>query len=170
MKGQERRKQIARYLIESSNTATGSELAEKFNVSRQIIVHDIALLKAEGYDVVSTHCGYVISKTPFAKRVLKLKHTTEQTVEELGTIVALGGVVEDVFVWHKVYGKIQARLNISSNYHVERFIDGVRSGKSTELMNITGGYHYHTVSAENEKVLDEIESALGKKGFIVSGD
>ncbi len=170
MKGQERRKQIARFLIENSNAVSGSELAEKFNVSRQIIVHDIALLKAEGYGVVSTHYGYVINKTPFAKRVLKLKHTTEQTADELGTIVALGGVVEDVFVWHKVYGKIQARLNISSSYHVDRFIDGVRSGKSTELMNITGGYHYHTVTAESESVLDAIESALKQKGFIASGD
>ena len=170
MKGQERRKQIARFLIENSNAVSGSELAEKFNVSRQIIVHDIALLKAEGYGVVSTHYGYVINKTPIAKRVLKLKHTTEQTADELGTIVALGGVIEDVFVWHKVYGKIQARLNISSKYHVDKFIEGVRSGKSTELMNITGGYHYHTVTADSDGVFDAIESALKQKGFIVAGD
>ena len=59
-----------------------------------------------------------------------------------------GGTVVDVFVWHKVYGKMSAQLNIFSNLHVKQFIEGVRTGKSTELMNITGGYHYHTIRAD----------------------
>ena len=82
------------------------------------------------------------------------------------TIVNLGGTVVDVFVWHKVYGKMTAPLNIFSSLHIKQFIEGVRSGKSTELMNITGGYHYHTVRAESESVLDEIEQALKAKNYI----
>ena len=170
MKGQERRKQIATFLLDSGTAVSGGALAEKFGVSRQIIVQDVAMLKASGYDVVSTHYGYVINKSPFVQRVFKLKHTTEQTEDELGMIISLGGTVADVFVWHKVYGKIQVKLNISSKYHVDRFIDGVRSGKSTELMNITGGYHYHTVAAETVSILDEIEKSLYRKGYIVDGD
>ena len=91
---------------------------------------------------------------------------TEQTEDELNTIVDLGGTVVDVFVWHKVYGKVTAPLNIFSRLHVKQFIEGVRSGKSTELMNITGGYHYHTVRAESEHILDEIEHALKTKNYI----
>ncbi|MBQ2721166.1 MAG: DNA-binding transcriptional regulator, partial [Clostridia bacterium] len=74
--------------------------------------------------------------------------------------------VVDVFVWHKVYGKINASLNIFSPMHVKQFIEGVRSGKSTELMNITGGYHYHTIRAESEEVLDKIEKLLKDRGYI----
>ena len=72
----------------------------------------------------------------------------------------------DVFVWHKVYGKLSAYLNIFSRLHIKQFIEGVRSGKSTELMNITGGYHYHTVRAESEEILDRIEKALDEKNYI----
>jgi len=97
---------------------------------------------------------------------LKVHHTTDQTEDELNTIVDFGGTVVDVFVWHKVYGKITAELNISSRLHVKQFIEGVRSGKSTELMNITGGYHYHTVRAESYEVLDSIVEALDRGGYI----
>jgi transcriptional regulator of NAD metabolism len=80
----------------------------------------------------------------------------------------MGGVVKDVFVWHKVYGRVKASLNISSREDVDRFIEGVRSGKSSELMNITGGYHYHTVRADSEEILDRIGDALAERGYIVT--
>ena len=95
-----------------------------------------------------------------------MHHTTEQTEDELNAIVNLGGTVVDVFVWHKVYGKMVAPLNIFSPLHVKQFIEGVRTGKSTELMNITGGYHYHTIRAESEEVLDKIETLLKERGYI----
>ena len=71
-----------------------------------------------------------------------------------------------MFVWHKVYGKMAAPLNIFSKLHIDRFIEGVRSGKSVELMSITGGFHYHTVRAESEQILDNIEHALNAKNYI----
>ena len=124
------------------------------------------MLKGSGHDILSTHNGYIIQKSPLKERVFKVYHTTEQTEDELSTVVNLGGTVVDVFVWHKVYGKMTAPLNIFSSLHIKQFIEGVRSGKSTELMNITGGYHYHTVRAESESVLDEIEKALKSKNYI----
>lgn len=33
-------------------------------------------------------------------------------------------------------------------------------------LNITGGYHYHTVRAESESVLDKIKQALINKNYI----
>lgn len=166
MKAQERRKSIMNLLLAEDRPISGGELSEKCEVSRQIIVQDIAVLKGQGIDILSTHNGYIIQKSPLRERVFKVKHSTEQTEDELNIIVDLGGTVVDVFVWHKVYGKISASLNIFSRLQVKQFIEGVRTGKSTELMNITGGYHYHTIRAENEEILDRIENALDSIGFI----
>lgn len=166
MKAADRRKAIVNLLLSSSEAISGGKLSEEFGVSRQIIVQDITVLKGLGYDILSTHNGYIIQKSPLKERVFKVHHTTEETEDELTTIVNLGGTVVDVFVWHKVYGKMTAPLNIFSSLHIKQFIEGVRSGKSTELMNITGGYHYHTVRAESEKTLNEIEQALKSKNYI----
>lgn len=166
MKAADRRKAIVNLLLSSTQAVSGGKLSEEFGVSRQIIVQDITVLKGSGYDILSTHNGYIIQKSPLKERVFKVYHTTEETEDELATVVNLGGTVVDVFVWHKVYGKMTAPLNIFSNLHIKQFIEGVRSGKSTELMNITGGYHYHTVRAESESVLDEIEQALKAKNYI----
>lgn len=165
-KADERRKAIAHLLSAQSKPVSGGELAQAFGVSRQIIVQDIAVLKGMGYEILSAHSGYILQKSPLCERVFKLRHTTEQTEDELSCIVALGGCVVDVFVWHKVYGKISAPLNIFSPLHIKQFLEGVRTGKSTELMNITGGYHYHTVRADSEKILDAISTALNEKGYI----
>ncbi len=165
MKAQERRKSIINLLLAEDRPISGGELSEKCGVSRQIIVQDIAVLKGQGIEILSTHNGYIIQKSPLKERVFKVKHSTEQTEDELNIIVDLGGTVVDVFVWHKVYGKISASLNIFSRLQIKQFIEGVRTGKSTELMNITGGYHYHTIRAENEEILDRIENALDGIGF-----
>ena len=170
MKVAERRNAIANFLLAEDKAVSGGELSEKFGVSRQIIVQDITVLKGLGYDILSTHNGYIIQKSPLKERVLKLHHTTEQTEDEISLIVRLGGTVVDVFVWHKVYGKMEAKLNIFSDLHVKQFIEGVRTGKSTELMNITGGYHYHTIRAESEEVLDQIEKVLEERGYIAPGE
>lgn len=166
MKAQERRKSIINLLLSEDRPIPGGELSEKCLVSRQIIVQDIAVLKGQGFDILSTHNGYIIQKSPLKERVFKVKHSTEQTEDELSTIVELGGTVVDVFVWHKVYGKMVAPLNIFSSLQIKQFIEGVRTGKSTELMNITGGYHYHTVRAEKEDILDKIAEVLSEKGYI----
>jgi len=170
MKATERRTAIANFLLTENGAVSGSELSGQFGVSRQIIVQDITILKGSGYDILSTHKGYVIQKSPLKERVFKLRHTTEQTEDELSLIVDLGGTVVDVFVWHKVYGKLVAPLNIFSTLHIKQFIEGVRTGRSSELMNITGGYHYHTVRAESEAILDRIGQTLHKRGYIAPGD
>lgn len=170
MKVTERRKAIVNLLSASKTPISGGELSKQFNVSRQIIVQDITVLKGLGYEIFSTHHGYVLQKSPLVERVFKLKHTTEQTEDELNSIVDLGGTVVDVFVWHKVYGRISASLNIFSRLQVKQFLEGVRTGKSTELMNITGGYHYHTVRADSEEVLNKIENYLKEKNYLASGE
>ena len=167
MRAAERRKEIVNIILSEKQAVSGGKLSEMLGVSRQIIVGDISALKSDGYDILSTHSGYVIQGTPLCERVFKVFHTREQTENELNTIIDFGGTVADVYVWHKVYGKMSAPLNISSRHSVAQFLDGVRTGKSSELMNITGGYHYHTVRAESEEVLDNIQRALEEQNFIV---
>ena len=166
MKSDERRKSIVNLLVSEKRPISGSELSEKYGVSRQIIVKDISILKEQGIDVFATSSGYVIHSSPLKDRVFKVHHTTEQTEDELKLMVDLGGTVADGYVWHKAYGKMQANLNISSRVQIEQFIESVRTGKSVELMNITGGYHYHTVRAESDEILDLIGAKLAQKGYI----
>lgn len=170
MKVQERRNAIVNLLLSEQEAISGSALSERFGVSRQIIVQDITILKGMGYDILSTHSGYIMQKSPLKERVLKIHHTTEQTEDELSLIVGLGGTVVDVFVWHKVYGKMAAKLNIFSDLQIKQFIEGVRTGKSAELMTITGGYHYHTIRAESEEILNRIEKALEERGYLAPGE
>ena len=99
-------------------------------------------------------------------RIFKVFHTSEQIVDELCTIVDLGGTVEDVFVHHKIYGQLQAPLHISSRRDVQLFLEELKSGKSTPLKDVTSGYHYHTVSADSGETLDLIGQELGKKGYL----
>jgi len=169
MKVEQRRKEIVNIMMSEQKAISGGLLSEKLGVSRQIIVRDISALKSEGYEILSTHNGYIMQSTPLYERVFKVFHTKEQTEDELTTIVDFGGIVADVFVWHKVYGKMTAPLNISSRHHIARFLEGIRTGQSSELMNVTGGYHYHTVRAETQEVLDKIEEALNDMNYIVPG-
>ncbi len=166
MKAEQRRKELITKLMAAQKPLCGAALSRQLGVSRQIIVQDIAALRAEGYEIISTHQGYLVKQTPLFERVLKLKHSSEQTEDELNSIVSLGGMVMDVFVWHRVYGKITANLNIFSRADVENFVEGIRSGQSSELMHVTGGYHYHTIRADSEETLARIETVLAEKNYI----
>lgn len=167
MNGSERRIKIVHQIQESKDPVSGKRLAELYGVSRQVIVQDIALLRTAGYDIISTNRGYILHAQNTISRVFKVQHTDEQTEEELYEIVDLGGCVENVMVNHKVYGHMEAPLGIHSRRKASAFIDDIKSGKSSPLKNITSNYHYHTVSAESEEILNEIEEMLRTKGFLI---
>lgn len=167
MSGEIRRKKIIEYMCAGQNPLSGTALADSFGVSRQVIVQDVALLRAEGHDILSTNRGYILRQPSCCSRVFKVCHTDDEISDELNCIVDLGGIVKDVFVNHKAYGKVSAPLNIASRRDVDLFMQSILSGKSTPLKNVTSNYHYHTVEADNEDILDEIETSLKKLGFIV---
>ena len=167
MTGSDRRQEILKNIKESDRPVSGSKLAKDYDVSRQVIVQDIALLRASGYDIISTNRGYVLEGQTCAERVFKVRHTDEQLETELCTIVDLGGQVKNVMVNHKVYGHIEAELGITSRRKVKEFLADIESGKSTPLKNITSDYHYHTVTADSEETLGMIEDELRKLGFLV---
>lgn len=164
--GADRRKQILAMIRGASKPLSGGALGRETGVSRQVVVQDIALLRTEGYPIVATARGYILNEPKQAVRLFKVHHTNEQTEDELTTIVDLGGCILDVMVNHRIYGKMSAALNIKNRRDVQKFMDNLKTGKSTPLLNVTSGYHFHHVSAEQEEILDEIEEALKKKEFL----
>ena len=167
MTGAERRADIIRQIQYSQIPVSGSKLASIYQVSRQVIVQDIALIRASGYDVLSTNRGYILNAPVSVSRVFKVLHTDEETEEELCAIVDMGGCVDNVMINHRVYGQMEASLNVDSRRRVAEFMRDIKSGKSSQLKNITSGYHYHRVTADSEKTLDMIEEILKNKGFLV---
>ena len=160
MNAEERRKRIIHILVSAGAPVSGTALSQTLKISRQSIVQDVTVLKAEGHEILSTNRGYLIKNSALIERVYKVRHTSEQTRDELSRIIELGGVVADVFVWHKVYGKIVAPLNLRTVEDIDAFMEGIKAGTSSELMHITGGYHYHTVRADTDEVLDRIGEML----------
>lgn len=166
MSGQERRENIIKILEESTSPVSAGKIAKKYHVSRQVIVQDIALLRAAGYQILSTYRGYITKKERKVTRVFKVQHRPDETERELNAIVDLGGRVLDIFVYHRVYGTVGARLNIASRSDVRRYLSEISSGKSTDLSSVTSGYHYHTVEAADEEHLDAIQQKLADLGFL----
>ena len=168
MTGAERRKMILNLMKESSKPLSGGALGAATGVSRQVVVQDIALLRSEGYSILATARGYLLDSPAETKisRLFKVLHDESRTEEELQLIVDLGGCVEDVMVNHKVYGKVSAPLNIKNRRDVQAFLKNLESGKSTPLLKVTSGYHFHRVSADEAVILDEIEDALRQKNFL----
>lgn len=167
MNSVERRKEILNLIRNSSGPLSGSSLARIVSVSRQVIVKDIAALKDEGNEIIATNRGYIINRPPRVKRVFKMVHSDDEVGDELYTILEMGGRVEDVFVWHKTYGRITAEIEIYTKEDADAYIDSLENGRSSPLKNVTSEYHYHTVTAQNEQTLDEIAAEMEKRGFLV---
>ncbi len=166
MNGEMRRNEIISRLTGASKPISASVLAEALGVSRQVIVQDIALLRAAGYCVTSMARGYVLKTPSNCTRVFKVRHTDEEVERELHLIVDAGGIVEDIFVYHKAYGTVRAPMGIKNRLQVKSFLDDIASGQSSLLKNVTAGYHYHTVTAESKEILDIIEQGLRACGFL----
>lgn len=166
MTGAERRKALLAMMRETEKPLSGTALGKRTGVSRQVVVQDMALLRTEGYPIISTARGYLMEASKGCTRLFKVCHTNEQVEDELTTIVDLGGTVVNVMVNHRIYGKLDAQLNIKNRRDVAKFLDNINTGKSTPLLNVTSGYHFHLVSAETEEILNEIEAALREKNYL----
>lgn len=166
MSGEERREKMLALLRSADRPVSGTVLAETFDVSRQVIVQDVALLRAQKQDIISTCRGYVIRKSSLCQRIFKVHHSDEEMEEELNLIVDFGGRIEDEFVYHKIYDVIRVEMGLKSRREISEYIMKIRTGKSKSLKDVTSGYHYHTVTAESEQILDQIQEELNKRGFL----
>lgn len=169
MTGKERRIEILSSIKNAKSPLSGSVLAQNYHVSRQVIVQDIALLRASGYDIVSMNRGYLLNRREVIKKVICTTHKDSEIEDELNTIVDMGGCVLDVFVEHDVYGELRAPLFIRSRRNVREFVAQISSGEASPLKNLTAGIHYHTIEADDDQVFELIEKDLAKKGYLITG-
>lgn len=169
MEGSERRDQLISILQHQATPVSGTELARQLGVSRQVIVQDIALLRAVNKNILSTTKGYVLyyQEKQKVNRCFYVRHTTDEITDELLTIIDHGGKVLDVIVSHEIYGSIQADLIIATRQDVYDFVEKVRTKKTVPLKELTKGCHYHTVEADSEAILDQIEQALQAKHYLM---
>ena len=127
MNGQERRKQIIDYISKCETPVSGKQLADLFQVTRQVIVQDIALIRANGCDIISTNKGYIVHMSNTASRIFCVNHTDEELEEELCMIVDMGGKVVNVIVEHQGYGRLEAELNITSRRRVQELMEDMKA-------------------------------------------
>lgn len=169
--GEERRNLILHWLQTSKEPITGSELAAKTNVSRQVIVSDITLLKARDEPIIATSQGYMYLQTMtnhlMYKRTVACCHTPQQTEEEMNLLVDHGVTIKDVRIEHSVYGDLTASIMVSNRKEVQQFMKKIKTTKASYLSELTNGIHLHTISADSEETLDEAVNALRKANFII---
>ena len=165
-----RKETLLQLLKEAPKPLNGQSLAEHFHVTRQIIVQDIAVLRADGAPILSTNRGYIYKENKansFVHKLFKVKHKEEDMEQELLAIVDNGGRVQNILIDHPVYGEIETLLKLSCRRDVEHFLNQVMTSDFRPLSELTDGIHYHLIEAENKQDLLYIEKALDKLGYLV---
>lgn len=170
IEGRIRREKLLDILKNSAAPVSGSALSKELGVSRQVIVQDIALLRAGDEEIFATPKGYVLYTQRPGKRYRRtymVNHTAEQIVDELSLIVDNGGKVLNVIVAHDVYGQIMADLVLENRQDVKNFYERMRTSETGPLLQISKGIHIHTVEAATERILDNIERDLQERGYLI---
>ena len=165
----ERRDNIINLLLESNEPIKGNVIAKKYSVTRQVIVKDIAILRAKGKSIIATPDGYIINKNENkVKAIIAVIHNEEEMFDEMSIVIKYGGTIEDVIVEHSLYGEITAMLMIKNYNELNKFVEKYQEQRARLLSVLTNGVHLHTISAENEHDINLIISELKKRNFIVS--
>lgn len=168
----ERRAALHALLAAEIGAHPGDALAGCFGVSRQAIVHDVAILRAEGAPIVATVRGYLLvpaaDRLPY-RAVVAVRHRPEETEDELMTLVDLGIRVVDVVVEHPLYGELRGELHLASPADVRSWAEATRHSGVHLLSELTDGVHLHTLEAGSEARLDEARAALTARGYLLDG-
>lgn len=169
--GEERRNVIIETLKKSKNPVTGTELAELTNVSRQVIVQDISLLKVSEEPIIATNRGYLYAKGAdeqvYFKKQVVCKHTPEETLKELELIVDCGVTVQDVIVEHVFYGELTGSLMVSSRFDAKEFVEKISQEEASLLSELTLGVHIHTLIADSNEKIVAAYQALKEAGILI---
>ncbi len=168
MGSKNRREDIINLLIKNSGAIKGTELASLFGVTRQIIVKDIAILRAEGNNIMATPDGYIYNKDiNKAKSIIAVNHDSSKTIEELEIVVKYGGIIEDVIIEHPIYGEIRGNLMIKNLNDLYKFENKFKNENVKPLSNLTDGIHLHTIAADSQEDIELIIRELKEKGFLL---
>lgn len=171
MQAEARRQAILEHLRQSSRPVSAGFLAERFSVSRQAVVGDVALLRAAGADISATPRGYVILKTDRGLiRQVACRHDAAGMEAELNAVVDQGCSVLDVIVEHPVYGQLTGPLQLSSRYDVSLFLARCAQSDARPLSDLTGGVHLHTLSCPGEDAFRRAREALAALGVLWEGE
>ena len=170
MTASQRRSMILEQLHRADAPVSAASLAHELSVTRQVIVGDVALLRAQGHNIAATPRGYLMPDTAPSglTRQVACSHSADDTRGELNIMVDCGCTVLDVIVEHPVYGQLTAPLQIASRYDVEQFVARMRDSDALPLSMLTEGIHLHTLSCPNEEVWQHLLAVLGEKGFLLS--
>lgn len=169
MNASQRRKSILNILSRTNQPISANQLANQLSVSRQVIVGDVALLRASNHDILSTPRGYLLSDnlgSHYFKGKLACYHSAKDTETELLLITNKGGMILDVEIEHPVYGMLTANLNIKNSDDVANFIEKMQHYQASLLSTLTQGVHLHTISCPSKEAFEEIKEDLGKHGFL----
>lgn len=165
MDAADRRNTILRRLEGTTTPLPAARLGEDLGVSRQIIVGDVALLRASGHSIHATNRGYLLARPATRpRRSLTVQHTREQIPAELSAILDAGGTIIDISIEHRLYGQITADLLIRNRRDLKAFL--ARLTTSSSLAELTNGWHTHTIEADSEKRLDAIARRLDALGLL----
>lgn len=174
MDAKERRKQIIDILNKSDKPVKGTDIAKKLGVSRQVIVQDVAILRARGENILATPQGYLITKTYTNNKITRTiacKHKDNFEIEEeLKIILDYGGKILDVIVEHPLYGEIKSQLQIGSRHDLEEFIRNLKMTKAEPLSTLTDGVHIHTIEVKDDETFDRIKNKLLEKKYLIRED
>lgn len=163
-----RREEIMNLLIKNNGAIKGTELASLFGVTRQIIVKDIAILRAEGKNIIATPDGYIYNKDiNKVKSIIAVNHDSSKTIDELEIVVKYGGIIEDVIIEHPIYGEIRGNLMIKNLNDLYKFENKFKNENVKPLSNLTDGIHLHTIAADSEEDIELIIRELKEKGFLL---
>ena len=162
----QRRTEILKLLQQEEKPVAARAMASQFGVSRQVIVQDMAVIRAATPGILSTTRGYVIQQDSSCVREFKVRHESDQTAEEMNLIVDCGGRVKNISISHRVYGRVTAEMDIRSRQDVNEFVQAINSSHSSVLSSATSGYHYHLIEASSQERLDLIGEQLEKAGFL----
>lgn len=164
--GSERREAIKGVLTESNAPVSGTVLAKQHAVSRQVIVQDIAILRASGMEIISTAQGYYIpeavKQTTVHLFTVACKHGGQEMEKELEIIVDYGGKVLDVVVDHPIYGELRGLLMLNSRRQIRQFVDSIKKAGVEPLSSLTHGVHLHNIEVPDEETKHVIIAELKK--------
>lgn len=170
MSAPQRRKLIIDRLKPAEEPITGSEFAEIANVSRQVIVQDVSILKAKGEQIIATSQGYMYvsdDHSNLESRIIAVQHVSDHVREELYMIVDHGVTVKDVLVEHAVYGDLRASVMVSTRAEVDQFVTAITKTNAAYLLTLTEGVHLHTLEADSTDKIDAACAALKKANFLL---
>ncbi len=162
MNAKTRRERIVKRLEQSLEPISATALANELAVSRQVIVGDIALLRAAGEPIAATPRGYVITRPSGIAEQVVCCHSGQDMALELNTLVDLGCVVEDVSVEHPIYGQLTGQLQLTCRADVAAFIEKVQDNAALPLSALTEGIHSHRLRCPDRETLEKAVAALRK--------